>query len=86
MDSCLCFGSRSAPFIFNRITDAVCRYLRDRGILCFNYLDDIICVSGNIDSGVRDQLEVIRILRYLGFYIALKKICSPTRVCVYLGI
>lgn len=86
VDNCLCFGSRSAPFIFNRITDSVCHYMRDRGILCFNYLDDIICLSKDLDSGVSDQLEIIRTLRYLGFYIAWKKICSPTRVCVYLGI
>lgn len=86
VDNCLCFGSRSAPFIFNRITDAVCRYMRDKGVLCFNYLDDIICLSRDFDSGVNDQLDLIKTLRYLGFYVAWKKICSPTKVCVYLGI
>lgn len=86
VDNCLCFGSRSAPFIFNRISDAVCRYMRDRGVRCYNYLDDIICLSSDIESGVRDQLELIRTLRYLGFYIAWNKICSPTQRCVYLGI
>lgn len=86
VDNCLCFGSRSAPFIFNRLTDAICRYMRDRGTLCFNYLDDIICLSKDMDAGYRDQLELISVLRFLGFYIAWKKICSPTKRCVYLGI
>lgn len=86
VDNCLCFGSCSAPFIFTRLTDAVCCYMRDRGIICFNYLDDIICLSKDRESGVSDQLELIATLRYLGFHIAWKKICSPTCVCTYLGV
>lgn len=86
VDNCLCFGSRSAPFIFNRLTDAVCRFLRDRGILCWNYLDDIICLSRDFESGILDQLTLINTLRNLGFYIAWNKVKSPSRRCVYLGI
>lgn len=44
VDNFLCFGCKSAPFIFNRITDSICRYLRDIGIEAYNYLDDIICL------------------------------------------
>lgn len=86
VDNCLCFGSRCAPFIFNRITDSVCRYLCDQGILCWNYLDDVICLSRDLDSGIKDQLALINTLRRLGFYIAWNKVHSPSYECVYLGI
>lgn len=85
-DNCLCFGSKSAPFIFSRITDAVCRFLRDKGIVCYSYLDDVICLSRDYKSGVCDQLEIIRVFRNLGFYIAWPKVTSPASVCTYLGI
>lgn len=60
--------------------------MRDKGLNCFNYLDDIICLSKDYSSGVANQLEIIETLRFFGFYIAWSKICSPTRICMYLGI
>lgn len=86
VDNFLCFGCRSSPFIFNRLTDCVARYMRDKGVDCFNYLDDIICVSESFEQGVQDQLFLIRTLRSLGFGMAWEKITSPSRVCTYLGI
>lgn len=86
VDNCLCFGSRCSPFIFNRLTDSICRFLRGKGLSCWNYLDDIICLSKDITSGIEDQLFLIQTLRRLGFYIAWNKVRSPTRKCVYLGI
>lgn len=85
-DNCLCFGSPCSPFIFNRLTDAVGRFLRDKGVLCWNYLDDTIGLSCDVTSGVRDQLFLIRTLRDHGFYIAWNKVKSPTHKCVHLGI
>lgn len=56
------------------------------GILAYNYLDDIICLSGSHDQGVEDHLYVIGLLRRLGFYIAWHKLTSPLRWCIYLGV
>lgn len=85
-DNFLCFGCRAAPFIFNRITDSVARYMRSKNIVCYNYLDDLVCVSETFEKGVSDQLFLIDHLRRLGFYISWEKVQSPSRVCKYLGI
>lgn len=86
VDNFLCFGCKSAPFIFNRLTDSICRYLRDVGVTCYNYLDDIICLSESYEQGVQDQLLAISVLRRVGFYIAWEKVNSPSQKVVYLGI
>lgn len=86
VDNCVCFGCKAAPYVFNRITDSVSRYLRDCGITCYNYLDDMICVSPSYEQGVKDQLFLLRVLRGLGFYIAWEKVHSPSKICTYLGI
>lgn len=86
VDNFLCFGCKAAPFIFNRITDSVCRYLRDIGVECYNYLDDIVCLTDSYEQGVQHQLFIIRLLRKLGFYIAWQKVSSPSCKCVYLGV
>lgn len=85
-DNFLCFGCRAAPFIFNRLTDSVARFMRSKNIVCFNYLDDLICLSETYEKGVHDQLFLIYQLRRLGFYIAWEKVTSPSRVCKYLGL
>lgn len=86
VDNFLCFGSRLAPFIFSRLTDAVCRYMNDHGTRCYSYLDDAICLSSSFEEGIRDQLFLIRTLRNLGFYIAWQKVVSPCTVATHLGI
>lgn len=85
-DNFLCFGSKSAPFIFSRVTDSVCRYLRDHGIKCWSYLDDIICLSHDYNQAIADQQSIVTLVRKLGFYIAWPKVSSPAKVCTYLGI
>lgn len=86
VDNFLCFGTKSAPYIFSRLTDAICRHMRARNIVCLSYLDDIICISKDYESGIKDQLSLISVVRKLGFYVAWSKVNSPTRCCTYLGI
>lgn len=86
VDNFLCFGCRASPFIFNRLTDSVCRYMRDQGIDCYNYLDDIVCVSETFQKGVNDQLTLIQVLRKLGFGIAWAKVNSPAKLVTFLGV
>ena len=85
-DNFVSFGTRVAPYIFSRITDAVARYMCARGYFCVNYLDDFL-VKGPDYKTCRDaQLLLHKVLRSLGFYISYKKILSPVRVQIYLGI
>lgn len=85
-DNFLSFGTRVAPFIFNRITDAVARFMEASGYFCVNYLDDFL-VKGPDYSTCRDaQLLLHRVLRSLGFYISYKKVKSPAQLQIYLGV
>ena len=85
-DNFLCFGSKCSAYIFNRLTDAVSRYMRKQGYCCFNYLDDFIIITDSYDSCCQAQNVLISTLRSVGFYISWRKVCSPTQYCRYLGI
>ena len=85
-DNFLCFGSKCSAFIFNRLTDAVARYVRSQGYQCFNYLDDFIIIADSFEATRDAQLFLISTLRRLGFYISWAKLSSPSAYCRYLGI
>ena len=85
-DNFLCFGSRCSAFIFNRLSDAVSRYIRKQGYCCYNYLDDFIIIESSFSSACVAQNLLISTLRRLGFYISWKKVTSPTQYCRFLGI
>ena len=85
-DNFLCFGSRCSAFIFNRLTDAVSRYMMNQGFICYNYLDDFIIISDSYESAITAEHLLINTLRKLGFYISWKKVSSPSQKCRFLGI
>ena len=85
-DNFLCFGSRCSAFIFNRLTDAVSRYMTNRGYKCYNYLDDFILISESYQDALAAERFLITTLRNLGFYISWKKVTSPSQTCRFLGI
>ena len=85
-DNFLCFGSKCSAFIFNRLTDAVSRFMTIRGHCCFNYLDDFIIIAESLDECCTAQNLLIATLRSLGFYISWKKVEGPSQYCRYLGI
>ena len=85
-DNLLSFGTRAAPFIFFRITDAVVRYLVRWGIRVVNYLDDFIVMGSSYQECHDAQLTVHKVIRQLGFYIAYPKVISPAQKLVYLGL
>ena len=66
-DNFLCFGSKCSAFIFNRLTDAVSRYMRKNGFICYNYLDDFILVSESYKEGLSAENFLIKTLRKLAF-------------------
>ena len=85
-DNFLCFGSKCSAYIFNRLTDAVTRYIHRLGHKCFNYLDDFIIIADSFAEACKIQNLLISTLRCLGFYISWKKVFSPSQFCRYLGI
>ena len=85
-DNFLCFGSKCSAFIFNRLTDAVSRYMKSQGYNCYNYLDDFIVIADSYDAARSAHLFLINILRRLGFYISWDKLSSPNNYCRFLGI
>ena len=48
-DNFLSFGTRVAPFLFTRLTDAVARYVNACGYFCINYLDDFLVKGGTFE-------------------------------------
>ena len=86
VDNFLSFGTRVAPCVFSRITDAVARFMEASGYQCWNYLDDFLVMGPTFESCREAQLLLHRILRSLGFYIAYKKVKSPARIQIYLGV
>ena len=52
----------------------------------FGYLDDFLLLGETREECETKLLELIRLLRYLGFAIAWEKVVSPTNVVTYLGI
>ena len=85
-DNFLCFGSRCSAYIFNRLTDAVSRYMLKNGFKCYNYLDDFILISDSYEDALTAENFLIKTLRKLGFYISWKKVTSPSQKCRFLGI
>ena len=85
-DNFLGFGTKVAPFIFNRITDSISRHMSSHNYTCFNYLDDFIIIGSNYEETKEAQLYLIATLRRLGFYISWPKTTSPSTLCKYLGI
>lgn len=86
VDNFICFGAKVAPGCFSRVTDAVGRMMKRRGFSCFSYLDDFLCLGSSERESRSCQIELIKLLRKLGFYINWKKVASPNKKCRYLGI
>ena len=83
----LCFGTRCGPFYFNLISDFITRSLTVKyGMKVVNYLDDFLVMGDTYDSCLWAQQMAIAFLRNLGFQISWKKVTSPSKITVYLGI
>ena len=84
---CVCFGLRCAPWIFTQVSNLVVKLGVRHGYgRCVNYLDDFLVVDGSYADCAEAQKALIAMLGYLGFIVAWKKVCSPTREIKFLGI
>ena len=86
-DSRLCFALCLGPSHFDKISGFVYNILADMyRIKAVNYLDDFIVIGAILEEATWAQKVVIKVLKYLGFYISLGKVPPPSQVCRYLGL
>jgi hypothetical protein len=85
-DTRLPFGARKSPAIFNRITQAVTRYLRKQGHHVVVYLDDFFVCGPDFASCKATFDALVQLLRRLGFQINWRKIVDPCQQLTFLGI
>ena len=87
VDTRLMFGSRLAPGIFHRLTQAIRRIInRLYGASIIAYLDDLLVIAPSYDECNTLLHQLITLLRSLGFSIAWEKVVSPTQQLTFLGI
>ena len=86
-DTRLCFGSKLAPGIFHRLTQAVRRMLIRRGLKAtVVYLDDFFIKADTLKECAEAMNILIALLRKLGFQINWKKVVDPSTRITFLGI
>lgn len=86
-DKKLCFGSKLAPGVFHRLTQAVRRMLKRRGLnATVVYLDDFFIKADSFEGCAQALQVLISLLRKLGFSINWNKVIDPTTKITFLGI
>ena len=86
-DKKLCFGSRYAPGIFQRLTQAVKRMLKRQGLdAVVVYLDDFFIKADTLANCAAALDTTIKLLRKLGFQINWNKVIDPCTKLTFLGI
>jgi len=86
-DTKLPFGSKLAPGIFHRLTQAVKRMMVRRGFTAVVvYLDDFFICAPTLNDCMVAMNTLVVLLRHLGFSINWDKVIDPTRCLTFLGI
>ena len=84
--TCLPFGLSTAPRVFTKVLRPVITYLREKGIRCVIYLDDILIMNQDKETLREDVALALTLLEALGFLVNyVKSSLSPVQVLVYLG-
>lgn len=86
VDNCLCFGLKSAPSIFNSISNFIVRVMISQNIQCLGYLDDFLTTGTCFKTCESRQLQLMTLLREMGFHINDSKVVTPSQSPKYLGI
>ncbi|KAK6196385.1 hypothetical protein SNE40_001620 [Patella caerulea] len=84
--TCMPFGLISAPRIFNKISKPVLSVLREQGILCVIYINDLYIQADCISDLNRFIKIAIDLLEKLGFTINYEKSSLiPSQIMTFLG-
>ena len=88
IDTCLPFGLRSAPKLFNIMADMLTWILQEQGIIfVIHYLDDFLTIGPPGSHECSFNLNtIVRVCNALGIPLALEKVAGPTTSLEFLGI
>ncbi len=87
IDTCLPFGLRSAPKLFNVMADLLAWIVKDQGVsYVIHYLDDYLTIGAHSPECLRNLNIIIQTCRMLGVPLASEKIAGPAPVLEFLGI
>lgn len=88
MDTCLPFGLRSAPKVFNVVADALLWIMRSKGVQpVIHYLDDYLFFGPPHSMVCGDNLKsALAVCDSLGVPVAQVKVEGPACVITYLGL
>ena len=86
-DKRLCFGGRKSPAIFNKLSHAVYSIMVARGFRnLVYYCDDWLVIGDSQEECRQCVLELIWVLRRLGFHVNYNKVEGPRQLLKFLGI
>lgn len=85
-DNALCFGLKSAPSIFNSISQFITRYMVLSNAPCLSYLDDYFVAGPDFETCKSRQEAVLNCLTYVGFTVNYDKVAWPTHTPKFLGV
>ena len=88
IDTCLPFGLRSAPKLFNVLADLLSWILEQQGVTpLLHYLDDFLLIAPPQSSSCQHNLCVVKqVCSQFGIPLALEKVEGPTNLLTFLGI
>ena len=87
VDNRLCFGLSLGPMHFNLLSNFIHDVLSVKySMQVVNYLDDFIAISSDHASCVCAEMNIVKLLRFLGFHISYSKLVPPSRCVTFLGI
>ena len=88
IDTCLPFGLRSAPKLFNILADMLAWIAKQNGVsFVIHYLDDFLTMGPPSSPTCQRNLDILtQICNYLGVPLAFEKVEGPSTVLSFLGI
>ena len=88
IDTCLPFGLRSAPKLFNLVADLLAWITEEQGVSSLlHYLDDFLTIGApGTDECQLNLRTLIEVCKLLGIPLALEKVVGPITVLDFLGI
>lgn len=87
IDTKLPFGSKLAPNIFHRLTQAVKRIMSRKGFTnIVVYLDDFFICEPTMSQCAHALAVLVKLIRKLGFLINWNKVVDPTQTLTFLGV
>ena len=83
---CVCFGIKSAPFLFTKLLKPVYARFREQKIRCFYYIDDSLNMDKEMAVCQSNTKMMLHSLESLGYTVNYKKsVLVPTQRIIFFG-